>query len=65
MRDDDDAVRHHRLVGLICAIPFQHGEFRQMQVAAFAGAKHPRQFEYFRFTAASSFLAANSGEVRR
>jgi len=57
------AVRHHRLVWLICAIPFQHGEFRQMQVAR-SRREHPRQFEYFSLTRRQQFLGREFREVR-
>ena len=39
------AVRHHRLVGLVGAIPFQHGEFRMMQRAALAVAEDAGELE--------------------
>jgi len=65
MGDDDDGVGHHRVIGRIGAVPFQHGELGQMQIAALAIAKHPGEFEIFGSPAASNFLQANSGEVRR
>ena len=48
MRNDDDAVVHHGVIGCFGAVPFQHGEFRQMQVAALAVAEHPREIENLR-----------------
>ena len=54
MGDNNNAVRHHRVVTRIGAIPFQHGEFGKMQIAAL-----------FASPAASNFLQANSGEVLR
>ena len=41
-------VGHHGVIAGIGAIPFQHGEFRQMQVAALAVAEHPGEFEDLR-----------------
>ncbi len=66
MGDHDDAVGHDGVIGRIGAIPFQHGEFGKMQIAAFAVAKHPRKLENLLLRpAASNFLQANSGEVRK
>ncbi|MGY4418625.1 hypothetical protein ACVWY2_001050 [Bradyrhizobium sp. JR6.1] len=43
MGDDDDRVCHDGVVSGIGAVPFQHGEFGQMEVAALAIAEHPRE----------------------
>ena len=45
MRDHHDGIGDHGIVRGIGAVPFQHGEFGQMQVAALPIAKHPRQLE--------------------
>ena len=65
MRNHDDSVCHDGIIVGVRAIPFQHGEFRQMQIAAFAVAEHARELKIFSSPAASNFLAANSGEVRK
>src|SRR5205085_9791657 len=44
------------------AVPFQHREFRQMQVAALAVAKHTRELEDFLLAGGQELLA---GEFRR
>ena len=62
MGDDDDAVGHDGVIGRIGTVPFQHGEFGQMQIAALAVAKHPRKLENLRFARGQQFLA---GEFRR
>ena len=66
MRDHDDAVGHHGVIACVRAVPFQHGEFGQMQVAALAVAEHARKLEYLwpRRRRAISWQA-NSGEVRK
>ena len=62
LRDHGDAIGDHRLIGLAGAIPFQHGEFRQVEVTPFAVAEHAREFD-------DSFLAGGeqllAGEFRR
>ena len=62
MRDHDDAVGHHGVIARIRAVPFQHGEFGQMQIAALAVAEHPRELEYLRLAGGQQFLG---GEFRR
>jgi hypothetical protein len=62
MGDNDHAVGHDRIIGRIGAVPFQHGEFGKMQIAAFPVAKHPRKLENFLLSGGQQFLA---GEFRR
>ena len=59
------AVRDHRVIVFARPVPFQHGEFRRMQPPAFPVAEDAGEIEDFVSPAASSFLAANSGEVCR
>ena len=61
-RDDRRAILHQRLVGSLRAVPFQHGEFRRMQRAAFAIAKHAGELEDAGLAGAEQLLA---GELRR
>ena len=56
MRNHDDGVRHDGVVGGVRAIPFQHGEFRQMQIAALAVAEYAREFEDLFLTCGKQFL---------
>ena len=44
-RQDARAILHQRLQRRADAIPFEHGEFRRVQGAALAIAKHPRERE--------------------
>ncbi len=62
MGDDDDAVGHHGVIARFGAVPFQHGEFGQMQIAALAVAKHPRKLENLLLAGGQQFLG---GEFRR
>ena len=62
MRHDHDAVGHHRVIGIAGAVPFQHGEFRQMQIAALAVPEYPRQLENLRLACRQQLLA---GKFRR
>jgi len=58
----DYAIGHDGVIGRIGAVPFQHGEFGQMQIAALPVAKHPRKLENLLFARGQQFLA---GEFRR
>ena len=62
MGDDHDAIGHHGVVARIRPVPFEHGEFRQMQTATLAIAKHPGKLEDPGFTGSQQLLA---GEFRR
>ena len=62
MRDHDDAVGHDGVIAGVGAIPFQHGEFGQMQIAALAVAEHPRELEYLGLAGGEQFLGR---ELRR
>ena len=62
MRDHDDGVGHDSVIACIRAVPFQHREFRQMQIAALAVAEHARELEYLGFAGGEQFLG---GELRR
>ena len=46
MRNHDDAVGHDSVIAGVRAIPLQHRELGQMQIAALAVAEHPRELEY-------------------
>ncbi len=59
---DHHAIGHHGVVGRVGAVPFQHGEFGQMQRTALAVAKHPRELKNLRLASGQQFLA---GEFRR
>jgi len=60
--DDGDGVGHDGIVRRVGAVPFQHGEFGKMQIAALAVAKHPRKLEDLRLAGSEQFLA---GKFRR
>ena len=45
MGDHDDTIGHDGIIGGAGPVPFQHGEFGQMQVAALAVAEHPGELE--------------------
>lgn len=59
--DDDDAIGHSGVVRCTRPVPFQHGEFGQMQVAALAISEHPCEFENPGFAGREQLLA---GEFR-
>ena len=61
-RQDCRAVLHQALVGLVGAIPLQHGEFRMVQRAALAVAEDAGEFEDPRLARRQQLLA---GEFRR
>ena len=54
--DDGEAVGDHRLVFLVGAIPFQHGEFRRMRHAALAIAEDAGEIEDPRLARRQQFL---------
>ena len=62
MRDHDDGVGHHSVIARVGAVPFQHREFGQMQIAALAVAEHARELEYLGFSGGEQFFG---GELRR
>ncbi len=62
MRDHDNAVGHDGVIARVGAIPFQHGELRQMQITTLAIAEHAGEFENLLLTRGQQFLG---GEFRR
>ena len=55
-------VGHDGVIAGVGAVPFQHGEFGQMQIAALAVAEHAREFEDLCLAGGEQFLG---GEFRR
>src|SRR5690349_3243446 len=62
MRNYDDGVGHDRVIARLGAVPFQHREFGQMQIAALAVAEYARELEYPGFAGGKQLLG---GELRR
>jgi len=60
--DEDDAIGHDGVIGGVCPVPFEHGEFGQMQVAALAVPEHPGELEKPGLSGRQQLLA---GEFRR
>ena len=61
-RHQGGAIRHHRRIGLLGAIPLDQGEFRMVQSAPLAIAVHAGELEYPAFAGGEQLLA---GEFRR
>ncbi|MBA7677507.1 hypothetical protein ES703_85765 [subsurface metagenome] len=61
MRNHHDGVSHDRFVRSIGAIPFQDGEFGQMQIVALAVAEDAREFENPRLAGGKQFFARELG----